>query len=162
MAGWAIVWQIVVWLVTTAITSAMMKIPPGGPASGADKFKFPTASEDRAVPVIFGPRWAKGPNVVWWGNLTNRAIKQDAGRKYAFFGPKRYTIINYIYSLGMHLILAHRADKIMAVKIGDKVLAEDISVTSNSTIPLNLQELFGGDRWGGGVVDRKGGGWREW
>ncbi len=152
MAGWAIVWQIVVWLVTTAISASQMKVPKGGPAAGSDKFKFPTASEDRAVPVIFGPRWVKGPNVVWWGNLKNRAIKQSAGRKYAFFGPKRYTVINYIYSLGMQLIVAYKADRIMAARIGEKVLAEGLSVTSNGTISVNKPELFGGEKAGGGFV----------
>lgn len=152
MAWVAIVWQIVIWLATTAYAASQMKVPKGGPAAGADKFQFPTASEDRAIPVFFGPRWAKGPNVVWWGNLKNRAIKQSAGRKYAFFGPRRYTIINYIYSLGMHLIVGYKVDKIIAVKMGDKVVAEGLSITGNSTININKPTLFGGEKSGGGFV----------
>lgn len=152
MAYAAIIWQIVIWLATTAYAASQMKVPKGGPAAGADKFQFPTASEDRAIPVFFGPRWAKGPNVVWWGNLKNRAIKQSAGRKYAFFGPKKYTIINYIYSLGMHLIVGYKVDKIKAVKIGDKVVADGLSVTGNSTVTVNKPDLFGGKKSGGGFV----------
>lgn len=151
--GWvAFVWQVVIWLATTAISASMIKVPKGGPAAGADKFQFPTASEDRGISIIFGPRWVKGPNVVWWGKLANRAVKQSAGRKYAFFGPKRYTIINYIYSIGMHLVLCHKADKIKAMKIGDKVLAEGLSITANTTVNVNKPDLFGGDKAGGGFV----------
>ncbi len=151
--GWvAVVWQVVIWLVTTAYSASQMKVPKGGPAAGADKFSFPTASEDRGISIILGPRWVKGPNVVWWGRLSNRAIKQSAGRKYAFFGPKRYTVINYIYALGMHLVLCHKADKIKAMKIGDKVLAEGLSVTSNTTLNINKPDLFGGEKAGGGFV----------
>jgi hypothetical protein len=152
MPGWALLWQVVVWIATTAISAAMTKVPKGGPASGADKFTFPTASEDRSIPVIFGPRWVKGPNTTWWGRLLSRAIKQSAGKKYGFFGPKRYTVINYIFSVGMHLVFAHRADKLIALKIGNDVLAEGLNVTANTTITINKPDLFGGKKSGGGFV----------
>lgn len=54
--------------------------PQQKPASISD-FNFPTADESRAVPVVFGTVKVADPNVVWYGDLTTRAIVKSGGKK---------------------------------------------------------------------------------
>lgn len=55
--------------------------PPGVAAAGFDDFEVPTAEEGREIPVLFGTRDITGANVVWYGNLRNKAIKKKGGKK---------------------------------------------------------------------------------
>jgi hypothetical protein len=54
------------------------KIDPPEPA-GLSDFNIPTASAGREIPVVFGTRWVKGPNVVWYGDLRTEAITEVSG-----------------------------------------------------------------------------------
>lgn len=57
------------------------KPPPGPkPAQLAD-IEAPTAEEGREIPVLFGCRDIRGPNVVWYGDLYTKAIKSSSGGK---------------------------------------------------------------------------------
>ena len=40
------------------------------------KVDAPTAEEGSSVPVLFGTKRIKNPNVVWWGDLKATAIKK--------------------------------------------------------------------------------------
>ncbi len=143
--------QLVVWAVTTIIGAAITKVPKGGPPVGLDKFQRPTATEDRSIPVLLGTGWLKGPNCTALCDLKPTPIKQNAGRKYAFFGPMRKTIINYLYAMGVHFVFCRRANKILKIRLGEKdvPMAE---VTGNTVRNFNLPNLFGGDKAGGGLV----------
>lgn len=151
MAAWAIFWQIVMYIVTSAISASSIKVPRGGDPVGTDKFQAPTASENRGIPMVLGTRWQKGPNCVWLGDVKPSAVEQSAGRRYGFFGPKRYTTINYLYAIGMHLVLCHRADRIKKIRVGDKDVAM-VEVVGNATRAFNEPDLFGGTKSGGGLI----------
>jgi hypothetical protein len=49
--------------------------------AGIDEFDFPTASPGREIPVVFGTRWVRGPNVVWYGHLKVDPIYSSSGGK---------------------------------------------------------------------------------
>ncbi|EOV8094052.1 TPA: hypothetical protein NGR52_004207 [Vibrio parahaemolyticus] len=49
-------------------------------AATLSDFSIPTAEENRAIPVLFGTRLISGSNVVWYGDLSKRAIKQKSGK----------------------------------------------------------------------------------
>lgn len=49
---------------------------PKKPAGKGD-FEFPTVSPGREIPVVFGTRWVKGPNVVWYGDIKHEPIKEE-------------------------------------------------------------------------------------
>ncbi len=53
-------------------------------------FTFPTTSEDRRIPWIWGKVKQCGPNVLWWGNLRQKAKKVSSG----FFAE---TTVGYHY-----------------------------------------------------------------
>ncbi len=76
-------WQIGLWLVSTALSYVLRPKPSAmqGTApkpAGISEFSFPTASESRSIPVLFGTRWISGPNVVWYGDLKAAAIVETA------------------------------------------------------------------------------------
>lgn len=52
------------------------KQEPEKPA-GLGDFDFPTVSPGRSIPVVFGTRWVKGPNVVWYGDLKVEEIVEE-------------------------------------------------------------------------------------
>lgn len=70
--------QIGIAVVMLIISYVMQpKIPPqrGGPGA-LDDIDAPTATEDRVITQIFGRRWNKSPNVVWYGNIKTKPIRK--------------------------------------------------------------------------------------
>jgi len=69
-------------MIVSVIISAMLAPkPPTPPPAGIGDFNVPTAEQNRTIPVIFGRVWITGPNVVWYGDLSNVAIKKKGGKK---------------------------------------------------------------------------------
>lgn len=76
--------QVAVWVATAVISYALRPSPPSQstprPARLAD-FDVPTADDGREIPVLFGTREIKGPNVVWYGHLRTSRIRARSGGK---------------------------------------------------------------------------------
>lgn len=74
-------WYIAVFIVALVAAYAMMPKPQSQPPAGLGDFNVPTAEEGREIPVLFGTRDVKGPNVVWYGDLRVEAIRKKGGKK---------------------------------------------------------------------------------
>jgi len=73
-------WYIAVFIVALVVAFAMA--PNAQQQSPAiQEVEAPTADEGRAIPVLFGTRDIKGPNVVWYGDVKAVAIKKKGGKK---------------------------------------------------------------------------------
>ena len=73
-------WYIAVFIVALVVAFAMA--PNAQQQSPAiQEVEAPTAEEGRAIPVLFGTRDIKGPNVVWYGDVKAVAIKKKSGGK---------------------------------------------------------------------------------
>lgn len=118
--------------------------------SGLGDFRFPTATEGRPIPLIWGTVPIAGPNVVWWGDLVQEAITVEV--KTGMFSSENQ-IVGFKYSVGIQQALCMGpVDELRRVWIGDK-LVFDGSVTHDTTFTIDEPELFGGDELGnGGVV----------
>ena len=46
-----------------------------------NEIDVPTAEEGREIPVLFGCRRIKSPNVVWYGDLKTKPIKSSRRKK---------------------------------------------------------------------------------
>ena len=75
-----------IWVALTAASKIVSylvrpKIKTGEGAKPAtfDKNDFPMAKEGEPIPVVFGRRWVKGLNVVWYGDIRSEAVKRSAG-----------------------------------------------------------------------------------
>lgn len=64
--------------------------------------------------------------------------------------------IGYRYYSGLHLVFCHGLDKLLKIKVGDKIAWEGnvSAATANVPIVINKPELFGGDTREGGIVGR--------
>ncbi len=74
----SLIWTIVIMVAVSFAVTAMMRTKqktPIGP-DPEDKIDAPLAEEGTPVPVLFGTRRLKGPNVVWWGDLSSTAIRR--------------------------------------------------------------------------------------
>jgi len=112
-------------------------------------FKFPTATEQRRVPVIFGTVKIEGPNVLWYGDFRSVAIKQKV--KTGLFSSKR-VIKAYKYFVGLQMGLCQgRVDTLRRVWIGDR-LVFDGALKHGEAFEINLPYLYGGNDTGTGGV----------
>lgn len=71
----------VVFLVAMVASYAMMPKPQTAKPAGLGDIQAPTAEDGREIPVLFGTRDLKGPNVVWYGDFRSVPIKKKGGGK---------------------------------------------------------------------------------
>ncbi|MGX1259791.1 VWA domain-containing protein [Sinorhizobium fredii] len=139
-------WNIVIGLLSFALQMVLAPKPQNAKPASLDDFEAPTAEEGREIPVLFGTKDIKGPNVVWYGNLKTQAIK--GARRYGLFGPKQ--TIGYKYYLGMHMVLCHGvADALFRIRVGEKDAWTGFE--RGSRINISKKSLFGGDKREGGI-----------
>lgn len=74
-------WFVVVWVVSLVAAYSMMPKPQSAPPAGIGEIQAPTAEEGREIPVLFGTREIKGPNIVWYGDLKAVAVRKKGGKK---------------------------------------------------------------------------------
>jgi hypothetical protein len=75
-------WQFIAAIVIVAIASFVLRPKPQTqPPAGINDIKAPTAEDGREIGVIFGCKYLRGPNVVWYGDLRTTPIKSKGGKK---------------------------------------------------------------------------------
>lgn len=72
---------IAILVVSAFVSMAMMPKPEVPKPAELTDFDAPTAEEGRPIPVVFGTVRVTGPNVLWYGQLTTRAIQKSGGKK---------------------------------------------------------------------------------
>lgn len=73
--------QLAVLVVTNLISSALAPKPPKPKPALISDFDVPVAELGRPVPVIFGTVLVRGPNVIWYGDLSTTPIKTKGSKK---------------------------------------------------------------------------------
>ncbi len=120
---------------------------------GLGEFQFPTATEDRMVPIVWGTVDIRGPNVTWYGDL--RTFKVTKEVKAGLFSTKDLvTAIRYF--VGMDLLLCYGPiDRVTRLEVSDKEAFT--GSISPSTSPdgvvqfIDNVKLLGGTNRGGGI-----------
>lgn len=74
-------WLVAVFVVSLAIAIAFAPKPENAKPPGIDEIKAPTAEEGREIPVLFGTKDMRSPNVVWYGDIRLVPIKKKGGKK---------------------------------------------------------------------------------
>jgi hypothetical protein len=74
-------WYLAVFVVALVAAYALAPKPQSQPPAGLGDIQAPTAEEGREIPVLFGTRDLRGPNVVWYGHLRTVAIRKKGGKK---------------------------------------------------------------------------------
>lgn len=116
--------------------------------AGLGDFKFPTATEERVIPLVWGTVKLEGPNVVWYGDLRQTAITEKI--KTGMFSSDKITT-GYLYYIGIQFgLCVGTLDNVRRVWIGDnEVWSGEVS---SGTIEIDELNLFGGHKLGQGGV----------
>lgn len=94
--------------------------------SGLGDFRFPTATEQRLIPLIWGTVRIEGPNVMWWGDLIQDAITQKV--KTGLFSSEKQ-VIGFRYFIGIQSALCMGPIQDMTqVWIGDDVVLSETAL----------------------------------
>lgn len=121
--------------------------------AGLGDFNFPTATEGRPVPLIWGTVKVNAPNVVWYGDLRPEAITERV--KTSLFSSSRVTR-GYRYFLGMQQALCiGPVDSMRRIWVNEEELWEGVLDTDDGFIDIDEPDFFGGEELGqGGLVGR--------
>ena len=139
------------------MVGALLAPHPHGPQPSAlGDFSIPTASEGRAIPVVFGTVMIKGGNTVWWGDLKSKPIKLSAG----ILGFGKTQITGYKYYLGCQFMLCHGpVDALVDIQADVKSVPRSLATINNGDSTENyIQVTATGDLLFGGTVPGGGGG----
>lgn len=117
------------------------------PATLSD-FNFPTATQGRVVPLLWGRCLIKAPNVTWYGNLRQDAITERV--KTGMFSSDSITK-GFRYFVGMQFTLCRGFDAIRNIYVGEELLWSGNQ--GAGTIDISSPGFFGGDDYGqGGII----------
>jgi len=149
-------WLVMLYQVGVAIAASIAirlltpKPKPPKPSSIGD-FNVPTATEGRAIPVVWGTCLLRGGNVTWYGDLFAQEV---------LIPDPDMLVIKY--HLGMDIALCHGPiDDVLEMRFDDRAHStlvgaggvEDFTHirrrSFNSTANNNM---FGGDHEGGGII----------
>jgi len=74
--GWALFYiAVAVYAISTIPT------PETQPPATIDELNVPTVSASKEIPILFGSKTIKSPNIVWYGDLKATAIRGKGGKK---------------------------------------------------------------------------------
>jgi len=72
-------WYFVIAIVAIAV-GFLFAPKPQGQKMKAGTIEAPTAKEGLEIPVLFGTRLLRGPNVVWYGDIKQLLSRRKAAR----------------------------------------------------------------------------------
>ncbi len=139
---------------TTMVLSELLRPKPkfeDARAAALGDFRFPTATEGRVIPILWGTVKIDGPNVVWYGDLRQVAITQYM--RTGLWSGKRITK-GFKYYVGMQMALCRgRIDALHRVWIGDDEVWYSAPGLQDGSVVISKPDLFGGQDFGSGGVD---------
>lgn len=145
--------MLVVGLLISAVTLVLSELLRPKPdiedakPAGKGAFQFPTAIEDRPIPIIWGRVRISGPNVVWWGDFRQVPIREKI--KTGLWSKKKVTT-GFRYFVGIDMAICRGGQTAVTlhdVYVGDKVLPGAAAGV------IDQPNFFGGDEFGsGGIV----------
>lgn len=75
-------WNYVVQFIVALVVSYALRPKPETPRpSSLGDLQVPIAEEGVSIPVLFGTRDIRGPNVVWYGHFRTSPVKAKGGKK---------------------------------------------------------------------------------
>jgi hypothetical protein len=69
-------WYIATFVVALVVASALAPKPQTQAPAGFGDVQVPTAQEGREIPVLFGTRCMRGPNVCWYGDFETIPVQK--------------------------------------------------------------------------------------
>ena len=142
----------------TFILSELFKPKPeleNARPAGLGDFNFPTATEGRAVPLLWGTVEITAPNVIWYGDLRTDSIREKV--KTGMFSSKK-RVTGYQYNVGLQFGLCRgpmnpQYDGLMQIRVDDDIIyggvtGSPLTAVDSGTINIQKLDLFGADAGG--------------
>jgi hypothetical protein len=142
--------QLLIWAVGTLLMELVRPKPQIEDArpAGLGDFSFPTATEGRCVPLIWGKIKITGPNVVWYGGFRIEEITEEV--KTGLFssddvvtGHKYYVGIQFALCRGPGVVLHH-------VWVNEKTGWLGTQAADGVSSGIYNDNILGGETTGGG------------
>ena len=143
---------LILFVVTLALSELLRPKPNIEDArpAGLGDFNFPTATEARVIPLVWGRVKVSGPNVVWYGDLTQLAITENV--KTGLFSSTTITK-GFTYYVGMQFGICRGPDvALRRIWVGDKQVWSGTLSSDGATANIDEPELFGGLELGQGGI----------
>ena len=140
-------------IIVVALVAGYLLAPRPNANINPGQVEAPTAEEGRPIPVLFGSRVIRGPNLVWYGNSAAVAQPADLGGGYSYY-------------LDFHMALCHAPIDILSeILVADKKVAlrdwggafPPVKVIIGNQSGWYLADsagLFGGDTREGGIAGK--------
>jgi hypothetical protein len=142
------------WLVTFLISDYFRPRLPDVEPSGEGDFQSPTATEGRKIPQVAGGTIRmKAPNTIYQGDWDFEEVTVETG---VVFKEDETVGYRYFISLALGQFMGESAG-MTAIWIGDDKVFDyvtDASSIPQTVVDIDLPDLFGGERSGGGFVGR--------
>jgi len=120
--------------------------------AGLGDFNFPTATEGRVVPLIWGRVEIKGPNVVWYGGFLQQPRTQR--QKTGIFSSQS-VVIGYKYYVGMHFALCRGVvGALIGIKLNDRLVT--LGRVGTGVFDIAAPNALGGEDLGQGGIEGAG------
>jgi hypothetical protein len=144
--------ETLIFLVVSVVLTELLRPKPkfeNARPAGLGDFNFPTATEGRPVPLIWGRVKAAGPNVVWYGDLQVDAIREKV--KTGLWSSTRI-IKGFRYYIGVQMALCRGPGVILRrIWVGEDAVWSGTQSVEGS-LHLDVPDLFGGDDYGNGGI----------
>lgn len=137
-------------LAITVVLSELLRPKPNlenARPAGLGDFQFPTATEGRVVPLVWGRVRLRAPNVVWYGDLRQTAITEKV--KTGLWSSERLTK-GFRYYIGAQMALCRGPDVVLKRVWIEEDEVFNGTVSGVGRFDINEPQLFGGDDYGTG------------
>lgn len=149
--------NLLIWAVGTLFMELVRPKPQIEDArpAGLGDFSFPTATEGRAVSLIWGKVKITGPNLIWYGNFRIEEITEEV--KTGLFSSDD-VVTGYKYYVGMQFALCRGPGCVLhKVMVNDKSAWIGTQASDGVSAGIFNDNLLGGETTGQGGM---GGGFR--
>ena len=145
------IWFTLILFVVTLVLSELLRPKPNiedARPAGLGDFQFPTATEARVQPLIWGRNKISGPNVVWYGDLFQEAIREKV--KTGLWSSTTVTK-GFRYNVGVQFGICRGPDAALTrIWNGDTQVWSGYLNTDGATADINLPNQYGGEDLGNG------------
>lgn len=147
------IWFTLVLFAASLVLGELLRQKPNlkdAKPAGLGDFRFPTATEARKIPLLWGTVQIRGPNVTWYGDLLQEAITERV--KTGLWSSETF-IKGWRYYMGMQFALCEgEVDGLRRKWIKDTLVVDATGalIEHDDTFTIDEPDLFGGDDLGSG------------
>ncbi|HET6414818.1 MAG TPA: phage tail protein, partial [Polyangiales bacterium] len=150
------IWVQLILFVVSIVLSELLRPKPNledARPAGLGDFQFTTATEGRPVPIMCGTNLMKGPNVVWYGDLKQSAIKETVST--GLWSSETF-IKGFRYHIGVQMVLCRGSDDapctLLRVFVGEEEIYSGTVSGPEGRFDIDRPFFLGGDEFGSGGI----------